>query len=337
MINELWYTVGPSSLGKEEALLAEGATGARFTFSFGTPELQHERAADLKAAASKQQVTGHTIADLAGGKIRLGTFDGVSSIDVKAGDAFEMVLATSTDPMKSSELPVPDAAFFAMAAQNDFVTVGDGAAVLIIDRVNGQRLRVVASDDGTINQTRGLTIQGNAFRPACLTNKDMGELSSIVASNLYDIVMLSFVSSADDVYIAKKMIRDAGKQIQVAAKIETALGVENLDDITKEADCLVAARGDLALALPWVDLPAAVHAIAEASLRKSKPWIVATQIAEGLERFAFPTRAEIGDCAHWLNDENAAGCLLSYETVFGPHPIAAVRSVRKMINRWGRR
>ena len=47
----LWYTVGPASLGKEEDLFPSGATGIRLTFSFGTPELQLERAINIKAAA----------------------------------------------------------------------------------------------------------------------------------------------------------------------------------------------------------------------------------------------------------------------------------------------
>jgi pyruvate kinase len=64
------------------------------------------------------------------------------------------------------------------------------------------------------------------------------------------------------------------------------------------------------------------------------PWLLATQIAEGLERFAFPTRAEICDLAHWLQ-EGCAGVLLSYETAFGRRPVDAVAAVAALLAHWG--
>jgi pyruvate kinase len=62
-----------------------------------------------------------------------------------------------------------------------------------------------------------------------------------------------------------------------------------------------------------------------------KPWIMATQIVEGLERFVIPTRAEICDITHWVN-EGVSAIMLSYETAFGPKPIEAVGCVKQIID-----
>ena len=101
------------------------------------------------------------------------------------------------------------------------------------------------------------------------------------------------------------------------AKIETEAALGALHQICAEADVLVAARGDLALALPWVELPAAVQAIADAARATGTPWILATQLVEGLEYFAFPTRAEICDLSHWRT-QGCAGALLARETAIRP-------------------
>jgi pyruvate kinase len=134
-----------------------------------------------------------------------------------------------------------------------------------------------------------------------------------------DAVAVSFVDGATVVDEVRQLTG-----LPVVSKIETAGGLEVLSTICSASDYVMAARGDLALAVPWVELPGAVQQIASACRDSGTPCILATQFAEGIEKFALPTRAEICDLAHWL-DEGAAGVMLSYETVFGTQPIRAVR------------
>jgi pyruvate kinase len=150
----------------------------------------------------------------------------------------------------------------------------------------------------------------------------------------FDAVALSFVGSDAELKRVRERIQRAGRTVAIVAKIETPAGVANADAICQAADVVMAARGDLALTAPWTELPAAVRAIAASARAAGKPWLLATQVAEGLERFAFPSRAEICDLAHWLA-EGCAGVLLSYETAFGSRPTAAVSSVASLLARWG--
>jgi pyruvate kinase len=106
-----------------------------------------------------------------------------------------------------------------------------------------------------------------------------------------------------------------------------------INAIAKSADVIMAARGDLALFLPWVELYVAVQKVSDAAEAQMCPWILATQLVEGLERFAFPTRAEICDLAHWIT-KGAWGAMLSFETAFGSRPIEAVKCVRAIIDRY---
>jgi pyruvate kinase len=334
-VTTLWYTPGPASAGKEADLLRAGADGIRLTFSHATREYQAEQAALHHDVARKTGRPCLVLADLAGEKFRLGQFSLQPSLQVVAGERLTIHFGTSSDPERDRELAVTSEQFFAQLAAGDLITVGDGSATFSVTAVDspGSRATLQATQGGVVNQGRGLTIQGTGFSPRCLTGKDLADLESIARTVEFDAVALSFVADPSDVERARAMLADRPHPMPIIAKIETQAGLDNVDAICNVADAVLAARGDLALTIPWIELPAAVHRIAKAASSAGRPWILATQIVEGLERFVFPTRAEICDLASWLS-AGCAGVLLSYETAFGARPVEAVRATRQIINRW---
>jgi pyruvate kinase len=335
----LWYTLGPASIDVQNAMLAEGAGGVRLTFSFGTTALQFELAMGTKECAMRTGREFLVMADIAGEKFRLGKFTGgATAVSVAAGQQVEFVLASTCRPGKDrTVLAVPFPEYFAKLRRDATVVVGDGAAELRVTAVSDQKAFAEVSEGGVIEHTRGLTIRASAFCPKSLTEKDLADLQHVLSSEVYDMVALSFVSSAVDVQTVRQMAKRAGRDyLTIAAKIETPMGLESLDEICDAADVIIAARGDLALALPWVELPGAVERIAKAALAAGKAWILATQIVEGLERFGYPTCAETCDLARWLQ-AGCSGVLLSRETAFGSKPALAVSAVARMIARWSMR
>jgi pyruvate kinase len=334
-LQELWYTVGPSSLGKESKLLLNGATGARLTFSYGTPALQLERAIALKKAASEVERPCYVIADLEGENFRLGTFHEQPTFRVETGISVKFTLPETSYPSSTDlVLPVANPNFFSQLKKGNIITVGDGSAQIIITQAWSDYAMGEVIMGGVINNCRVLSIQGSTFQPRSITDKDISDLKHVLSSPEYDAVALSYVSSEADISLVRRRIQEAGRNISIIAKIETITGLNNINSICQSADFVMAARGDLALTIPWVELPDAVEHIAAAAKAFSTPWILATQIVEGLERFAIPTRAEICDLAHWLK-EGCSGVLLSYETAFGPRPLDAISCTASMMARWG--
>ncbi len=331
----LLYTPGPASLGKEAEILDAGATGVRLTFSYATQEYQLERAKLHRRAAGRFAQHFDIVADLAGEKFRLGQFDGAATVAISPGETFSLVADSHSDPFEAKTLAVTSESFFDSLSPGALITVGDGSAVLHVkDVTNNSAVLSATGDGGVLNQSRGLTVQGDQFKPRCLTTKDVADLQFVAASGAFDYVALSFVSSADDIVRARRIMASAGARLPIIAKIETAAGIDNLPEICQAAEIVMAARGDLALALPWPELPAAVLKIEAAARASASPWIVATQVVEGLERFVMPTRAEICDLARWLGG-GCSGVLLSYETAFGANPVGAVAAARRLIDRWG--
>jgi len=312
-----------------------GATGVRLTFGFGTPSLHHERAILLKKIAKDNGRTCLTIADLNGEKFRLGKFEGDATISVDAGATIRLVTAESTNPSSHDVvLPIPNARFFSYLREGSVVTIGDGA-ILRVSRTAGDEATAEMLQSGLINHARGINIQGREFQPRSLTEKDLADLEHILGSPIYDVVAISFASSEKEISRVRALARKAKSQIKILAKIETLAGVENLEKICLSADLVMAARGDLALNIPWVELPDAVTRIADVARLHDTPWILATQIVEGLERFAMPTRAEICDLAQWVR-AGCAGVMLSTESAFGSRPIEAVAYTSKMLTHFGK-
>lgn len=252
-----------------------------------------------------------------------------------AGDEFQLAVGDICDPAGERSLVLPSSSFFLRLCHGSVVTVGDGSAVFEVLKVGVGKASIRAVSNGTVNQRRGLTVQNSDFRPVCLTDKDYADLRVVATSGAFDAVALSFVSSPSDVTAARNVLASNRSILPIIAKVETAMGINNIAAICQVSDSVMAARGDLALAIPWIELPAAMDEIEKGARQSGTPWIVATQVAEGLERFAMPTRAEICDLARWLQS-GCSGVLLSYETAFGASPVQAVGATRQLIQRWGK-
>jgi pyruvate kinase len=92
------------------------------------------------------------------------------------------------------------------------------------------------------------------------------------------------------------------------------------------SDALMVARGDLGIEMPLESLPAVQKKLIRAARRRGVPAIVATQVLESMITETRPTRAEVTDAAHAV-EEGADAIMLAAETASGKHPIRAVSTL----------
>ena len=332
---QIWFTYGPKT--KEDnvikAMLTAGATGVRLTFSFGTPELQIERAKQIRRIAKELGNSVCVVADLQGEKCRLAQITGMDELYIQRGRRILLTSGAAYPRKKIPELPIQFPEHLKNFEQGDIVIEGDGAMTFTVIKRTSRGVLCIATTDGVMHPGRGIIIQKKSFQPKAMTAKDHADMQVIVKARVFDAVAVSFVAEMDDIATAKSAMKSHGDVLPIVAKIETRRGIQNIDSIVDLSDCVLAARGDLALTTPWIDLPAQVEAIAHAASKANKPWILATQLMEGLERFTIPTRAEICDVAHWMQ-AGAFGAMLSSETAFGSRPVEAVRATAALVHRY---
>jgi len=326
----LWYTIGPATVDGLGQTLRAGATGIRHTLSYGTPELHIQRARQARSLAAGLGLRVYSIADLPGEKPRLGSFLG-EVVRVSAGDRIGLGAADAADVWAAIPvLPLQNDNFLEGAVPGATVIVGDGGVELrVLEAAVGGVVISEVVRGGAIENNRGLTLVDGGYEPRALTSTDMEMLDVVLSSGGFDAVALSFVSDPEDLKTVREII--AGRPVAVVAKIETRRGVDRVEEICELADIVMAARGDLALAVGPAMLYAAVSHIAGAAYTAGVPWVLATQLLEGLDQFGYPTRAELTDTCGWL-ERGAAGAMLSRETVFGGHALESIRLLRSLLD-----
>jgi len=155
-----------------------------------------------------------------------------------------------------------------------------------------------------------------------ITEKDITDLSFGIEQGV-EYVALSFVGTANDVIELKKLIKEKNGNQKVISKIERKLAYENLDEIIKESDGIMVARGDLGNEFPLEEIPFIQHHIIHECKKAGKMVIVATQMLLSMVDSPTPTRAEVSDVAYAILD-GADGVMLSEESAKGNYPVEAI-------------
>ena len=127
----------------------------------------------------------------------------------------------------------------------------------------------------------------------------------------------------------KTLIEAAGSTAHVIAKIEKAEAIAVLDDILREADAVMVARGDLGVEIGSVEVPLLQKRIILRALERGKPVITATQMLESMIHSPEPTRAEASDVANAILDGTSA-IMLSGETAVGDYPVESVAFMNRI-------
>jgi pyruvate kinase len=322
-------TLGPAtgSLEQITALVEAGMDVARLNFSHGT-HADHERAYRLVREASDQ--TGHAVAilaDLQGPKIRLGTFaDGpvtwatssrvCITVDEVEGTA-ERVSTTYKNLARDVRL-------------GDRLLVDDGKIALTVTDVKGPDVWCVVVEGGEVSNNKGLSLPGVAVSVPALSEKDAEDLRFALHLSV-DFVALSFVRSHKDAELVRDIMRQEDVEVPVIAKLEKPEAVENLEEIVEAFDGIMVARGDLGVELPLEQVPLVQKRAVQVAREHNRPVIVATQMLESMIHASRPTRAEASDVANAVLD-GADAVMLSGETSVGEFPIAAVRTMDRIID-----
>ncbi len=161
-----------------------------------------------------------------------------------------------------------------------------------------------------------------------ITEKDIKDLIFGIREN-FEYVAMSFVGNANDVIKLKNLIKEKGGNQKIISKIERKEAYDNIDEIIKESDGIMVARGDLGNEFPLEEIPFIQHEIITKSRKAGKMVIVATQMFESMIENNLPTRAEVSDVAYAVLD-GADGIMLSAESASGLFPVEAVSMMEKI-------
>lgn len=210
----------------------------------------------------------------------------------------------------------------------DFIKLGDKVLIdnallelEVIDKKNDY-LILKALGDGKIQNNKTINVPGVDLNLDFMSEVDKKDIT-FAAQHSCDYLALSFVNTKEDVIAARKIIEEAEGDALVISKIESRMGIENIDDIINESDGIMVARGDLGVEVPMEELPMLQKRIIKKCREKGKFAIVATEMLASMYENPRPSRAEVSDVANAVLD--GTDCvMLSGETTVGKYPIASV-------------
>ena len=331
MKTKILATIGPASQSREmlSRLIRAGVQIFRLNFSHGDSASFVNIVKTIRELeiVYKRPVT--IMQDLAGPKIRIGSLD--SPLSVSKGD--KLLLGPAR--LRSGELPfIPfdHPEVLAELEAGDTLVLADGTLQFrVTEKCSSGVFLLEAHDNGMVTSRKGLALPGKSLLLPALTDKDKKDLAEGLALGV-DAVALSFVQTADDIREAKAIIHSLGYDVPVVAKLERRNAVERLDEILKEVDVIMVARGDLGIECPLPELPTMQKHIIRACNKAAKPVIVATQMLLSMVSNPSPTRAETTDVANAVLD--GADCvMLSEETAMGNYPVKAVQVMSEITTR----
>jgi len=320
-------TMGPASDSQETIaeMIKQGLDVCRINFSHGSHK---DHALTIENIRKADQSLGtHTaiLADLQGPKLRVGEFEGEG---LMLNDGDEISFTTKEGDPGKIYITYPQFAEDVKAGER--ILLDDGKLELEAISTNGKDEVVTkVKHGGLLKNRKGVNLPNTKISLPCLTEKDLKDLDFVLDMDV-DWVGLSFVRSARDIIELKHIIRSREKHARVIAKIEKPEAIDDIDDIVRETDALMVARGDLGVEIPLQNVPLVQKMLVTKALKSSKPVIVATQMMESMINDNTPTRAEVNDVANAVLD-GADAVMLSAETSVGKHPVRVIEVMSSIV------
>jgi pyruvate kinase len=339
-LTKIVCTLGPATESPEvlRGMIRAGMTVARLNFSHGSADNKRQTAALVRRIAAEEGCYVALMGDLQGPKIRVGTLppEGIWLVE-------DAEITLTTDPVQNplTEIPFPHADIIPDVRPGNHILLDDGALELEVLTVSPTRLRCRVHVGGLLTSNKGVNLPGAPLKIPALTEKDKQDALLALELGL-DYLALSFVRRADDVIELENYLnahanapeeRRAGENPHylpgIVAKIEKPEALGDLEAITRAADAVMVARGDLGVETLPEQVPLAQKEIIRLCNRLSKPVITATQMLQSMIDNPRPTRAEASDVANAILDGSDA-VMLSGETSVGKYPVESVRMMAKI-------
>lgn len=209
------------------------------------------------------------------------------------------------------------------------ILLNNGLVRLTVLEIIENQLKCLVENTGSIKNKRSVNLPGVKLSIPFLSEKDKEDINFAIENDA-DFIALSFVSCKEDVEEVREILKiNNNSHIQLIAKIENQMAVDNIEEILTVSDGIMVARGDLGVEVPMEQLPSIQKKLVSLANKFGKICIVATEMLASMEFSPRPTRAEVSDVANAILDGTDA-IMLSGETASGEFPVETVSIMSKI-------
>ncbi len=323
---KIMSSIGPASENPKilEKLLRTGVDVCRMNFSHDIHEAHGKRYKTIRELSKKLKRPIAICADLQGAKHRLGTFKNEEA-PIKPGQKFTLFLKKVEG--NSNQCTLPHKEVFTSVKKGSKILIDDGRVGLEVLKVSKDEIQTKVVYGTEMKDRKGFNIPDVILDMPLLTAKDKKDMKYALSLGV-DYIAVSFVQTVKDILEAKKLIDGKAK---IIAKIEKPSACEDFENIAKECDAIMIARGDLAIEIGHAKVPVMQRMMIETCRRLGVPVITATDVFDSMTKKPLPTRAEVNDCATAVYLGTDA-IMTSGETAAGDYPEETVEMMTDVID-----
>lgn len=325
-------TIGPASESEEmlTKLSNAGMNVTRINFSHGGYEENATKIATIKKVREALNKPIPLMLDTKGPEIRTGKQEsGDEKVVIEEGQKFTFlyddVIGDATKTSISYKGLSED------VKPGSTILVDDGAIEFRVDKIVGKDVECTALNTGKLGSRKTVNVPGLVLNLPALSEKDINDITNGVKAG-FDCIAASFVRRKSDVEAIRELLRkNGGEHIKIISKIESQEGIDNFEEILEVSDGIMVARGDMAVEVPFEQVPVIQKRFIKRCNEVGKPVITATQMLESMSTNPRATRAEVSDVANAVYDRTGA-IMLSGESAMGKHPDLCVKTMDKISN-----
>ena len=318
-------SIGPASNEADvmEQMVLAGMNVARINFTHATIE---ERKKAVESVREVRKRTGKSVAilwDTKGPEFRSGMVEN-EQIELVEGKTIRLVKEEVLGTSERISVNHPEAI--------DSLNVGN---IVLLENAKmkiqveekdseGVTCRILAG--GVLGNRKSMSAPGIKLDIPYVSDLDREDVK-YACEHGGEFLAISFVSCKEDVLEIKELLKQHNREdLKIICKIESKLGIDNLEDILSVSDGAMVARGDLGTEIPSEEVPHMQKYIISTCRRLGKIAITATEMLETMMSNNRPKRAETSDIANAVLDGTDA-VMLSGETTVGKHPNETVQAM----------
>lgn len=330
-------TIGPSIQREEtlKAIINEGVEGIRFNFSHGNLEEFHKQINLIRNINSKI----HIIQDITGSKIRVSfSLKSVMKIYRRERVLFcgeEIYDNNLTRTKDIKVIPLNISADFLNDTAIKEISMKDNTMNFKILSISKYGILATVIRGGMVRQGKGCNIIGIKRDNSKISDKDKKDIIWGIKNGV-DIICQSFVEDDVDVLLLKDYVKSISRGVckqKIWAKIETKLGVKNVEKIGAVVDGIVIGRGDLIPETSIIETPMYEEEIMKKLSNRAIDKIIATHLLNSMKNGNDVEISEVESIYNHIK-QGVTGFMLAGETSIGKYPIETVKFLRRVIDKY---
>ena len=243
-------TMGPKTENVEllKEMIKSGMNVARFNFSHGSHEEHAGRMALVEEARKAVNIPVATMLDTKGPEIRTGSVPGDKKVTLVEGQDFDLTIDQSVETTQKSA-SITYEGLVADAEIGCRILIDDGLIELKVISKDETALHCTVVNGGELGSKKGVNVPNVKINLPGITEKDKKDILFGIDQG-FDFIAASFVRNAACIEEIRDILNIHGSRMRIIAKIESAEGIENIDEILQAADGIMVARGDLGVEIP---------------------------------------------------------------------------------------